>query len=72
MFNCNELQQGPGYWKLNNSVLKEQNHIEGINKTIVNTLENFRDMKSNQHIWEILKINIKEFTIQYCIEKKKK
>ena len=70
-FNCNELQRGPGYWKLNNSVLKEQNYIKGINKTIENTLKDFHDMKSNQLIWEILKLNMKEFTVQYCIEKKK-
>ena len=62
-------KKGPGYWKLNNSVLNDKQYLDEIKKAIGKTLQEYQDLKSYQLIWELVKINIKEFSISSCKEK---
>ena len=64
-----ELQsskKGPGYWKLNNNILTNTDFIEDINSIIENVSGEYMVYKSHQLIWELLKVRIKEFMMQYC------
>ena len=63
--------KGKGYWKLNNSVLKDDEYTKGINDTIDTTVNSYIKLNSHQLIWEILKVNIKEFSINFCKAKAK-
>ena len=71
VFEINSLQCGPGYWKMNSSVLKDQQYLQEVHATIDNTLRQYQDIKSYQLVWEILKINVKEYIIFYCVNRKK-
>jgi len=57
--------RGPGYWKLNNSILKEQDYINGIRKTIKETEEKYNDWEDSM-FWGFLKYEIRAFTQKYC------
>ena len=62
-------EKGPGYWKINNSVLNEPEYIKVINNTIKHTINECKSLNSKQLTWEMVKINIKECTISYCTSK---
>ena len=70
-FNINVNKRGLGYCKINNSVLSDEQYRNGVNRIIENTCIEYEKIKSHQLIWEILKVHIKEYTIQYCINKRK-
>ena len=70
VFIYDDLPHGPGYWKLNNNVLKEEAYVEEIYKVVKHTIADYKDINSSQILWEVLKIHVKEYTIQYCTKKK--
>ena len=61
--------RGKGYWKLNNSILGEENYKEGIIKLFDDVVETYGDDVPKCLLWEFLKIKIKEFSIMYCTVK---
>ncbi len=65
-------KKGPGYWKLNSSVLKQELYQKGVQDIIKRTQEQYTNVNSKRIIWELIKINVKEFSIQYCKNAKKK
>ena len=69
-FSLHENKRGPGYWKLNTSVLKDEMYIEGINKLIDKTVSDYEGVRSKL-VWELCKIRIREYSIAYCSEKRK-
>ena len=70
-FNINVNKRQLGYWKIKNSVLSDEQYRNGVNRIIENTCIEYEKLKSHQLIWEILKVHIKEYTIEYCINKRK-
>ena len=66
--------RGPGYWKLNVSVLNEELYREGIRDIIKETFLEYFDIHQIEKsmIWELLKIRVKEFSIKYCSVRKQK
>ena len=57
-----KTKRGPSYWKLNNSFLKNNDYVEGVNKIIQNciTLEG-----DPQVLWDYCKTQIKTFSLAY-------
>ena len=64
-------KRGPGYWKLNTSVLEEREYQDGIKYTIQKTKNEYNHILTSGHLWDLCKIRIKEYTIRYCINKAK-
>jgi exonuclease III len=63
---CCNTERGPGYWKMNNALLKEENFLNLINTTIEDSLaEETVANKPDDFKWEFLKLRIKEAAIQY-------
>ena len=60
-----ERPRGRGYWKLNVSVLGEENYKESICKIISDTLSEYRH-QVEKVIWELVKIRVKEYSLRYC------
>ena len=58
--------RGKGYWKLNNSILDEEDYKEGISKIFNDAVETYEEDVSKSLLWEFLKIKFKEFSIMYC------
>ena len=61
-----KIHRGPGYWKMNNALLKESNYLDLVNKTIdeFNAKEEYHNVSGDLR-WELLKLDIKETTINY-------
>ena len=60
--------RGPGYWKFNNSLLHDKEFLDEINKLIDETVcENIVD---KVNLWEVLKIKIKNFAMDYSKSKR--
>ena len=68
--NVSKFPRGPGYWKMNCSILEDQCYIADI-KNLVRQLKKTHRKKgfSNMLLWEICKNRIKEFTIKFCKKK---
>ncbi len=66
--NIVEHARGPGYWKLNCSILNDDMYVTGI-KNMLHKLKGEKQNVSNQQFWEVCKVKIKEFTILYCKKK---
>ena len=60
-------QKGPGYWKLNAQLLENSDYCNGIKQTIKESKDTYGDTLSHQVFWEILKINIKEYTVNFSV-----
>ena len=61
-----EKKRGPGYWKLNNSVLMNNEYQLWVKEVIRATRAQFDTLNSKGMLWEIIKINIEQFSIDYC------
>ena len=64
-------KRGLGYWKLNTDILDEDAYKDGIIHIYEETMLEYREV-SKQLIWELCKIRIKEFSIKYCVERKRR
>ena len=61
-------KRGPGYWKLNNSLLEDKNYI----KTIISIIESCSKLQLNNILkWEFCKYEIKKASINFSIKKSK-
>ena len=61
--------RGKGYWKMNNSVINEEDYKDGITKLYKDAINEYGEHVPSMLIWEYLKVKIKRFTIHYCIVK---
>ena len=67
VFNPNT--RGPGYWKLNTSLLKDWEYVNKMNKLLdIELAEHFTSFKNK---WELVKLAVKGSTIQYASRKQK-
>jgi hypothetical protein len=67
------ISRGPGYWKLNCSLLTDSNYVEMINGVIGQykaNLDHEEDANSCL-VWEVLKMEIRKNTIKYSSKKKR-
>ena len=69
IINLVECDRGKGYWKLNSSIIKDQEYQQLINGIIENTCDTYQGILSDGHLWELLKLRIKEHSIRYCVLK---
>ena len=63
-------ERGPGYFKLNNSILLDTQYQAQIKQEITYTVQNNNDANPNT-LWEIIKGNIRNTTIRYTSFKQK-
>ena len=64
--------RGKGYWKLNSEILQDQKYCQGVKMIIENAAENLPNIESKRMKWELLKNNVKQFTIQACVQRARK
>ena len=64
--------RGPGFWKLNCSLLNDIDYVTTV-KAIINTTieESKKEKYSSTLTWELIKFNVKTGTIKYSSEKQK-
>jgi exonuclease III len=60
------LTHGNGYWKLNTSFLEDESYKENIIKLINNVKTEYEDSLNKRDLWDLCKIEIKDFSISWA------
>ena len=63
--------RGPGFWKFNSSLLEDDEYTEKLMFKIPHFINNYQDLKDHGRLWELIKMEIRAFTISYSKQKAK-
>ena len=63
--NIKESRKGPGFWKLNASLLNRPDYLDMIRSELPNWLDDAKDLSDNSAKWDWLKFKIKTSSITY-------
>ena len=63
-------QKGPGRWKMNIRIFNDNIYVKNIKTLLIQTKNDYNHI-SEQLIWKLCKIIIKEYTIEYCKQEQK-
>ena len=64
--------RGPGLWKLNISLLQNEDYVDLIKKTIPHAKQDSENLTDKSLIWDYIKCRIRTESISYAIAKKRK
>ena len=67
-----DFSRGPGLWKFNNTLLKDNNYKELIAFYYPQILRKYSEVTDNQLLWEMIKMELRSKTIGYSKEKRRK
>ena len=67
--NIDRGNKGRGYWKLNSSILEDDQYINIIKNLIKKYKERAKTHNSLDILWDNLKIEIRDYSISYCKQK---
>ena len=65
------FKRGPGFWKLNTSLLRDKDYVEKMNKLLDIEMSSKKYYDSKKKHWEIIKFAIQNSTRQFSISKKR-
>jgi exonuclease III len=60
-----EERRGPGFWKFNCSLLKDENYINMVRKLIENLKQEYHNIDNDGLKWDLIKTKIRQDTIFY-------
>ena len=60
-----ESPRGPGVWKFNNTLLKDEEYLECVRETYSNTVKYYRQATNKRLLWELIKMEITNAAISY-------
>ena len=66
-----ETIRGPGFWKFNNTLLKDENCVIMVRDTYIRTWELNSQVEDKRLFWELLKMEIRAATIAFTKRKAK-
>ena len=65
-------QKGPGYWKMNCSMLKDEEYVKSVTEMLlVWTAERRKELSDSHNVWDWIKYNIRAHAINYSKKKAK-
>ena len=67
-----EAPRGPGFWKFNNSLLSDTKYVELLNFLIPEFAKKPQGTEDKGLFWEMIKMEIRTFTIKFSKKKSKK
>ena len=67
----NKTPRGPGFWKFNNTLLKDEKYAAIVWETYTNTLRYYEQVSYKRLQWEFIKMEIRNTTISYTKHKAK-
>ena len=65
-------KRGPGLWKFNNSLLKDETYVNLIQDSYPDIIEKYSNINDPKLKWELIKMEIKGLTIPYSKNKARK
>ena len=63
--------RGPGFWKFNSSLLEDDEYTEKLIFRIPHFINKYQDLVDKGLLWELIKMEIRVFTISYSKQKAK-
>ena len=63
---------GPGFWKFDSSLLEDDEHKEILMFKIPHFIHKYQDLEYNRLLWELIKMEIRAFTMRYSKQKANK
>jgi exonuclease III len=69
--NNSQSQRGRGYWKFNNSLLHDTIFVKNVKTLLKECERKYSYIHDNGLKWDTIKMDVRSFTIPYCIKKKK-
>ena len=73
MLNIQSLDQrkksGPGFWKFNANLLEDKEYVKKMCENIPAFIEKYRDVSDLGLKWDVIKMEIRSFTVQYSKRK---
>jgi len=66
-----ESPRGPGLWKFNNTLLKDEEYDERVRETFSNTVKYYCEVANKGLLWELFKMEIRNATSSYTKYKAK-
>ena len=64
------FEQGPGNWKFENTLLKNNEYVNLIKKSFLSIQEKYHDVENKQLYWDLLKMEMRSKTISYSKKKR--
>ena len=64
-------RKGPGFWKFNNSLLKDEKYINKLRNNLDRYKDKYKDVEDQGLQWDLLKMEIRGFTVMYSKSKAK-
>ncbi|KAJ8038035.1 hypothetical protein HOLleu_19003 [Holothuria leucospilota] len=61
-------RRGPGFWKLNNSLLTDSEYTTKVKEIITGVINDYHDNNPSQ-LWEYIKYKIRDFSVRYSKKK---
>ena len=65
-------KRGPGFWKFNQSLLQDEIYVSNLRAEIPNFKQKYDDVEDLRLKWDLIKMEIRGFTIKYSKNKAKK
>ena len=66
-----EIKFGPGYYKFNNSLLKDKTFVTKMTNLINEKKKEHQNIADKQILWDLLKFEIQSFAMKYSKQKAK-
>ena len=63
--------RGRGFWKFNSSLLYDSQYVSQAKDVIKEATEKYSSMENKGMLWELIKLDVRTFTVPYCVNKKK-
>jgi len=63
------LPRGAGFWKFNNTLLKDENYTGEICELIPRIHEKYESLKDKRLAWELVKMEIRDHTVSFAKRK---
>ena len=70
--NTENIERGPGLWKLNASILENSEYLEIISKFWITWKREIDKFDSKKQLWDLTKRKIKTISMDFCKEQSKK
>jgi exonuclease III len=71
-FNDNmDEKPGRGFWKFNTSLLHDTEYVKTIKSIIAQSVEKHKHIEDKRLLWELVKLEVRNFTVPYSVKKKK-
>ena len=62
-------KSGPGFWKFNASLLEDKEYVKKMCENIPAFIEKYRDVSDLGLKWDVIKMEIRSFTVQFSNRK---